>query len=57
MTPEQIFAEYLRREREDSALPQGQDPGQIIEELAWETGMDSAEITEIVLDHSLAGAC
>lgn len=57
MTPEQIAAEYLRREREASALPEGQDPQAIIHDLACETGMDPAEVKEIVLDASILGAC
>lgn len=57
MTPEQIFAEYLRREREAKATTKGQDPCAIIEDMAHALKIDSAEITEIVLDHSLAGAC
>ena len=57
MTPEQIATEYLRREREASATPQGQDPATIIEDLTAETGMDTAEVTEIILDATLLGAC
>ena len=57
MTPEQIAAEYLRREREAKATTKGQDPAAIIEDLAAETGMDTAEVTEIVLDATLLGAC
>lgn len=54
---EAIAAEFLRREQEASKTLQGQDSAAIIEELAHEYDMDSAVITEIVLDHTILGAC
>ena len=57
MTPEQLFAEYMRRESEAKRTKQGQDPSAIIEDMAHEYGVDSAALTEIVLDHTALGAC
>lgn len=56
MTPEQVAAEYLKREKTAKETVAGQDPAAIIETLAQEIGMDSAEVTEIVLDYTLYGA-
>lgn len=57
MTPEELFAEYARRESEAKRTKQGQDPSAIIEEMANKYGIDNAALTEIVLDHTVLGAC
>lgn len=57
MTPEQIVAEYLRREAAASATQKGHDPSAIIEDMAHEYEIDTAVLTEIVLDATILGAC
>jgi predicted DsbA family dithiol-disulfide isomerase len=57
MTPEQIAAEYLRREREAHATLRGADCRAILTALAEEVGMDYAEAREIILDHTTMGPC
>lgn len=57
MTPEQIAAEYLRRERVANATLRGADCRTILTALAKEVGMDYAEVREIILDNTMTGPC
>lgn len=56
MTPEALATEYLRREREANATPQGADHRAILAALADENGLSYAEARGIILDHTIMRA-
>lgn len=57
MTPEQIAAEYLRRERVANATLRGADCRAILSALAREVDIEYAEAREIILDNTMTGPC
>lgn len=57
MTPEAFTAEYLRREADGDAKPQGADRRAILEEIAAEHGISYETARAWVLDNTFMGPC
>jgi len=58
MTPEQIAAEHLRREREANRPGgKGADVKTIIEGIMSEYGLTRQQVVQAVMDHTIMGAC
>lgn len=57
MTPDQIATEYLRREAEANAKPEGADVHAIIEGMCEEFTLKRQTVVQAVLDHTISGAC
>ena len=56
MTPEQIAAEYMKRETAMKATQQGQDVQLICQQVADLCGRDWREVYDIVIEHTILRA-